>query len=80
MTGITSLDEIAVALRVTKTHLSRKMAIAEQEGSLGWTGKRGASSLWLSPGFIDEYVGYQADKLARVDEAYAGVMAAVEPA
>ena len=80
VTGITSLDEIAAALRVTKTHLSRKMAIAEREGSLGWTGKRGASSLWLSPGFIDEYVGYQADKLARVDEAYAAVMAIAEPA
>lgn len=80
VTGITSLDEIAAALRVTKTHLSRKMAIAEREGSLGWTGKRVASSLWLSPGFIDEYVGYQADKLARVDEAYAAVMAIAEPA
>lgn len=80
VTGITSLDEIAAALRVTKTHLSRKMAIAEGEGSLGWTGKRGASSLWLSPGFIDEYVAYQADKLARVDEAYATVMATAEPA
>jgi hypothetical protein len=78
VTGITSLDEIATALRVTKTHLSRKIAIAEREGSLGWTGKRGASSLWLSPGFLNEYVGYQADKLARVDEAYATVVAATE--
>lgn len=70
VTGITSLDEIASALRVTKTHLSRKMAVAEREGSLGWKGRRGASPLWLSPGFIDEYVAYQADKLARIEEAY----------
>ncbi len=73
VTGIASLDEIAKALRVTKTHLSRKMAEAEREGSLGWTGKRGASSLWLSPGFIGEYVAYQADKLGHVDEAYAAL-------
>lgn len=80
VTGIGSLDEIATALRVTKTHLSRKMAIAEREGSLGWTGRRGASSLWLSHGFIKEYVDYQADKLARIDEAYAAIVASAEPA
>ncbi|HLP70984.1 MAG TPA: hypothetical protein VK181_26035 [Rhizobium sp.] len=74
VTGIVSLDEIAAALRVTKTHLSRKMAVAEREGSLGWTGRRGASLLWLSPGFIDEYVAYQADKLSRIDEACAAIM------
>lgn len=70
VTGISSLDEIASALRVTKTHLSRKMAVAEREGSLGWKGKRGASALWLSPRFLNEYIAYQADKLARVEEAY----------
>lgn len=80
VTGIASLDEIAAALRVTKTHLSRKMAIAEQEGSLGWTGRRGASSLWLSPGFLQEYVDYQADKLARINEAYVSIVAATQPA
>lgn len=80
VTGIASLDEIATALRVTKTHLSRKMAIAEREGSLGWTGKRGASSLWLSHGFIKEYVDYQADKLARIDEAYMSIVATAETA
>ncbi|HWU63124.1 MAG TPA: hypothetical protein VN112_13995 [Ensifer sp.] len=76
VTGITSLDEIAQALRVTKTHLSRKMAVAEREGSLGWTGRRGASSLWLSSGFINEYVAYQADKIERIDEAYAEAVTA----
>ncbi len=77
ITGINSLDEIAAALRVTKTHLSRKMAAAEREGSLGWTGKRGSSALWLSHGFIAEYVAYQADKLSRVAEAFAEVASAV---
>ncbi|MCD2171942.1 hypothetical protein [Rhizobium sp. C4] len=77
VTGIGSLDEIASALRVTKTHLSRKMAVAEREGSLGWTGKRGTSLLWLSPGFLEEYVAYQADKLGRVEEAYASLTVAV---
>ncbi len=77
VTGIASLDEIASALRVTKTHLSRKMATAEREGSMGWTGKRGASLLWLSPGFIHEYVSYQADKLGLIEEAFAALTAAV---
>lgn len=74
VTGIATLDELAAALRVTKTHLSRKMAEAERRGDIGWMGKRGASRLWLSPTFLDEYVGYQADKLARIDEAYAEVV------
>lgn len=71
VTGISTLDEIADALRVSKTHLSRKMAQAEQEGSIGWLGRRGASALWLSPGFLNEYIAYQADKLARIDAAFA---------
>jgi hypothetical protein len=70
VTGIESLDVLGEALRVTKTHLSRKMAEAEREQSLGWTGRRGRSRLWLSPAFLDEYVAYQADKLARIDDAY----------
>ena len=77
VTGIASLDEIAAALRVTKTHLSRKMAAAEREGSLGWMDKRGASALWLSPGFIAEYVAYQADKLGRIHEAWVQMQASV---
>ncbi|MET3613181.1 hypothetical protein ABID16_001486 [Rhizobium aquaticum] len=77
VTGLTSLDEIAAALRVTKTHLSRKMAVAEDSGSVGWLGRRGASPLWVSPGFLAEYVAYQADKLWRIDEAYAETMAMV---
>jgi hypothetical protein len=74
VTGIATLDELAAALRVTKTHLSRKMAEAERGGHVGWVGRRGASRLWLSPQFLEEYVGYQADKLARIDEAYAEVL------
>lgn len=71
VTGIASLDDLAGAVNVTKMHLSRKMAEAEREGSVGWTGRRGASPLWLSPAFLDEYLSYQADKLARIDDAFA---------
>jgi hypothetical protein len=70
ITGISSIDALATALRVTKTHLSRKMAQAEEAGSLGWMGRRGTSTLWLAASFVDEYVAYQADKLARIDEVY----------
>lgn len=76
VTGIATLVEIAEALRVTKTHLSRKMAQAERDGSVGWLGRRGASPLWLSPAFLAEYVDYQADKLARIDEAFSETVAA----
>ena len=74
-TGITSFDDLAEPLRITKTHLSRTMAVAEKDGSVGWQGKRGASPLWLSPEFIAQYVAYQADKLAAIDAAFAEAVA-----
>jgi anti-sigma-K factor RskA len=40
-------------------------------GSLGWSGFRGKSALWVSTGFWREYHAAQAVKLAIVDAAFA---------
>lgn len=74
-TRITSLDELAEPLRITRAHLSRRIATAEKMGSVGWAGKRGASALWVSESFMAEYLAYQADKLARIDDAFEEVVA-----
>lgn len=72
-TSITDLEELAEPLRITRTHLLRRMAAAEADGSLGWEGKRGASRLWLSKDFVAHYDKYQADKLACIDAAFHAV-------
>jgi hypothetical protein len=66
-TPIRSAQEMASVLGVSRTHLSRKLAEAEKLGSVGWTGLRGRSQLWISPGFLAEYQTYQATKLAIID-------------
>ena len=69
-TGITSFAELAEPLLISKTHLSRTMKQAEEMGSLGWLGQRGASTLWVSQSFVAEYDAYQAGKLEKIDQAF----------
>ena len=70
-TAIDSTQDIAARLRLSRTHLSRKLREAEDLGSIGWTGARGRSTLWVSPTFCAEYYGYQAVKLAIIDASFA---------
>lgn len=74
-TSICSFDELCSGLRVTRTHISRKMLEAENAGYVGWTGKRGLSQLWVSATFIEEYETYQIDKLATIELALAQTLA-----
>jgi hypothetical protein len=52
------------------THLARKLADAEDIGSIGWQGRRGHSVMWVSAGFRREYATAQATKLAIIDTAF----------
>jgi hypothetical protein len=69
-TSIADLEQLTEPLRITRTHLLRRMAVAEADGSLGWEGKRRASKLWLSKNFVADYDKYQAEKLACIDAAF----------
>ena len=69
-TGVVSIGEFASLLKLSRTHLARKLREAEDLGSVGWLGKRGNSTMWLSRGFYHEYMGAQAVKLAIIDEAF----------
>ncbi len=69
-TGIVSVAAMAEWLKLSRTHLSRKLRDAEALGSLGWLGKRGNSVMWVSDGFRREYVATQTAKLAIVDHAF----------
>lgn len=69
VTSVTSVSEIASWIKLSRTHLTRKLREAEAMGSMGWTGKRGDSAMWVSAGFVAEVIAYQAVKLAIIDSA-----------
>lgn len=68
--GAVSIAEFAGLLKLSRTHLARKLREAEQLGSIGWEGARGRSVMWVSKGFREEYTAAQAVKLAIIDEAF----------
>ena len=70
LTDVTSISALAERLRLSRTQLSRKFSEAEAMGSLGWSGMRGRSALWLSADFRREYHVAQAVKLAIIDAAF----------
>ena len=69
-TGVVSTVTLAQRLKLSRTHLSRKLRAAEELGSIGWLGQRGHSVMWVSPAFYREYAMAQAVKLAIIDAAF----------
>lgn len=69
-TDVTSVSALSQRLNLSRTQLSRKFAAAEAMGSLGWSGTRGKSPLWVSAGFRREYHIAQAVKLEIIDAAF----------
>lgn len=69
-TGVVSIAALADWLKLSRTHLARKLREAEEMGSIGWLGKRGRSVMWVSDSFRREYARAQAVKLAIIDEAF----------
>ncbi len=69
-TGVLSIGDFANWLKLSRTHLTRKLRDAEDLGSIGWLGQRGNSVMWVSSGFYLEYMTAQAVKLAIIDAAF----------
>jgi len=69
-TGVLSIADFANWLKLSRTHLTRKLRDAEELGSVGWLGQRGHSVMWVSSGFYQEYMTAQAVKLAIIDAAF----------
>ncbi|MGX5839657.1 hypothetical protein ACWGTI_02920 [Mesorhizobium sp. ArgA1] len=70
-TSVVSIGEFASWLKLSRTHLARKLREAEKLGSVGWMGRRGHSVMWVSNSFYQEYMTVQAAKLAVIDAAFA---------
>ncbi|MGV8998403.1 MAG: hypothetical protein ACOH12_15805 [Parvibaculaceae bacterium] len=69
-TSLMSVSDMADWLRLSRSHLTRKLREAEAMGSIGWNGKRFHSAMWLSSEFLQEMIKAQAAKLAIVDVAF----------
>ncbi|UVK41507.1 hypothetical protein LHFGNBLO_002354 [Mesorhizobium sp. AR10] len=69
-TDVVSIGDFANWLKLSRTHLARKLRDAEQLGSVGWLGQRGHSVMWVSNSFYQEYMTAQAIKLAIIDTAF----------
>lgn len=69
-TGVLSVADMAEWLKLSRTHLARKLREAEAMGSIGWEGKRGHSVMWVSKEFRAEYAMAQAVKLSIIDAAF----------
>lgn len=76
--GVFSLTEMARWLKLSRTHLSRKLRDAEALNSLGWEGPRGRSAMWVSTDFVKEMLVAQATKLAIIDAAFAATLGQAE--
>lgn len=79
LTDVTSISALARPFNLSRTHAGRTLAAAAAMGSLGWSGVRGRSPIWLSRGFRDEYARFQAAKLAIIDAAFAQATAISTP-
>ncbi|RJT39080.1 hypothetical protein D3227_15445 [Mesorhizobium waimense] len=75
-TGVVSIGDFARWLKLSRTHLGRKLRDAEELGSVGWLGQRGNSVMWVSNDFYREYMTAQAVKLAIIDAAFAACVPA----
>jgi hypothetical protein len=69
-TSVVSIADFATWLKLSRTHLGRKLRDAEELGSVGWLGQRGNSVMWVSSDFYQEYMTAQAVKLAIIDAAF----------
>ena len=67
---VASFADLGERINLSRTHLSRKLRMAEDMGSLGWQGERGKSTMWVSAGFLHEYHSQQSIKLAIIDHAF----------
>lgn len=67
---VVSVAELARGLNLSRVHAARVINRAIDIGALGWLGARGHSRMWMSRAFHEEYVYFQALKMAILDAAF----------
>ncbi|NTJ63701.1 hypothetical protein G6M50_37260 [Agrobacterium rhizogenes] len=62
---------LAAHFMISRTHLQRLLRKSADRGDIGWYDESKKTRMWISRNFLDQYCGWQAVKLAAVDEAFA---------
>ncbi len=62
---------LATHFMISRTHLQRLLRKSAERGDIGWHDEVKKTRMWVSRNFLDQYCGWQAVKLAAVDEAFA---------
>ncbi|TXH84962.1 MAG: hypothetical protein E6Q77_01430 [Rhizobium sp.] len=62
---------LAAHFMISRTHLQRLLRKSAERGDIGWHDESKKTRMWVSREFLDQYCGWQAIKLAAVDEAFA---------
>lgn len=62
---------LAMHFMISRTHLQRLLRKSAERGDIGWHDEVKKTRMWVSRNFLDRYCGWQAVKLAAVDEAFA---------
>ena len=70
VTGMAAVADFGENVRLSRTHLTRKLREAEALGALGWTGARGRSPIWISASFVADYIRRQAAELAAIEAGF----------
>jgi hypothetical protein len=76
LSKVSSFADLGERINLSRSHLVRKLRIAEAMGSLGWLGERGKSPMWVSADFAREYHLQQSLKLSIIDRAFRQGLAA----
>lgn len=66
---------LAAHFMISRTHLQRLLRKSADRGDIGWYDEDKKTRMWISRDFMDQYCGWQAVKLAAVDEAFAWAQA-----
>ncbi len=68
--GPLTIPSLAEQYGSSSTNIKRMFKRAQDDNLLGWEGRRGHKVLWLSQRFMDDYLWWQAQKFAALDEAF----------
>ena len=61
---------LATHFMISRTHLQRLLRKSAERGDIGWHDEPKRTRMWISRDFLDQYCGWQAVKLAAIDEAF----------
>jgi hypothetical protein len=79
LVGPISSADICQRYMISQTHLKRLMRKAAATGSLGFETISGKNVLWLSQGFVEEYLISQAEKFSIIDAVFHRETASMPP-